>query len=460
MSFRSLVAAGLITLGAVLPAEGASGGVEEWENQQSPALPLVHSPTPASGAAAPRGDTLTLAAAYAAARAGSPRLAAAAAGADAAAARVPGAGRPPDPSLQVGAMNLSLPGLRADMPSSMAPSIQAMQMLPIPGKLGLASRAAAGEARAARADADEAWWEVRAGVAMAFYDVYAADRQIAVMERTLRLLGDFRQVAQAMYATGTGRQSDVLRADVDVAKMRADLVRMRAMRVSAAARLNGLLDRPAEMPIPAVALPALPDELPSADTLLAWADAGRPMLERGRAAIDQAQAREALARREIWPDLTVGVQYGQRAGEMGTERMGGAMVGFTLPVFARSRQLRMRDEAAAMERMATADLADMRAGVRARIAALAADLDRDRTLIRLYRAEILPQAATGVQSALSSYRVGAVDFMTLADAQMTENTYEQELYALQGRYGAAVAELEMTIGRELPATGRPLAEAP
>lgn len=434
MPFSCLVLTGLIAAGAALPAAGASGGV-------------------------PPGDTLTLAAAYAAARAANPRLAAAAAGADAAAARVPGAGRPPDPTVQVGAMNLSLPGLRADMPSSMAPSIQAMQMLPIAGKLGLASRAAGAEARAARADADEAWWEVRAAVARAFYDIYAADRRIAVMERTLRLLGDFRRVAQAMYASGTGRQSDVLRADVDVAKMRAELVRMRAMRASAAARLNGLLDRPADTPIPAVAAPALPDTIPDADTLLAWAEAGRPMLERGRAAVDEARARRALARREIWPDLTVGVQYGQRAGDMGTERMGGAMLGVTLPLYARSRQLRMRDEAAAMERMAAAKLADMRAGVRARIAALVADLARDRELIRLYRTEILPQAAAGVRSALSSYRVGAVDVMTLADAQMTENTYEQELYALQASYGAAVAELETTIGRELP-VARPLAEVP
>jgi outer membrane protein TolC len=182
------------------------------------------------------------------------------------------------------------------------------------------------------------------------------------------------------------------------------------------------------------------------------------MLERGRLAVEKADAQQALAHREIWPDLTVGIQYGQRPGTMGTERMGSAMVGFSLPIFASKRQYRMRDEAAAMEQMARADLAGMRAGVDARIGELLADLDRDRTLVRLYRAEVLPQANANVESAFSSYRVGSVDFMTLVDARMTVNQYQQELYTLLADYGRAVAELEMTVGRELPRAGTMLSE--
>src|SRR5512143_2452672 len=87
-----------------------------------------------AGAQTPAGaDTLTLAQVFALARARSPRLAAALASAEAASARVPGAGLPPDPSVQLGVMNLSLPSLSANMPSAMAPQLQVMQMLPTPG---------------------------------------------------------------------------------------------------------------------------------------------------------------------------------------------------------------------------------------------------------------------------------------------------------------------------------------
>lgn len=111
-----------------------------------------------------------------------------------------------------------------------------------------------------------------------------------------------------------------------------------------------------------------------------------------------------------------------------------------------------------MLRMAQAELADARAQVNARITELVANLERARTLITLYRSEVLPQAEANITSALGSYRVGRVDFMTLVDAQMSANRYAQELYALLADYGATVAELEMAIGRELPATTETIVE--
>jgi outer membrane protein TolC len=135
------------------------------------------------------------------------------------------------------------------------------------------------------------------------------------------------------------------------------------------------------------------------------------------------------------------------------------MIGFSLPIFAGRRQLKLREEAAALELASEAELTEQRAEVSARIQELVAALDQDRALIALYRREVLPQATANVASALSAYRAGTVDFLTLIDAQMGHNTYELELHALVAEYGATVAELELTLGRELPVTGEILAEA-
>jgi outer membrane protein TolC len=344
------------------------------------------------------------------------------------------------------------------MPTSMAPSIQLMQMLPFPGKLAHSADIARIETAKSEREAEEVWWEVRTRAAVAFYDIHEADRRIEVMQETLALLEDFRRVAQAMYSAGEGRQSDVLRASVEVARMDADISRMRAMRVSAESRLNAALGSAADTPVKATVLPPLPTTLPERAALRRWADESRPVLAAERYGVEQARHRRELAAREIWPDLNLGAQYGQRPGEMGTERMGSLMLGFTLPVFAGRRQLQMRQEAAAMERMAEAELEDARAQVDARIGGLLAELESARTLIRLYRAEVLPQASVNVSSAYSAYRVGSVDFMTLVDAQMTENRYREELHALFAEYGRLFAELEMTIGREVPASNEMLAE--
>ncbi|HSW31011.1 MAG TPA: TolC family protein [Longimicrobiales bacterium] len=408
-------------------------------------------PLHAEAQADPAGaDTLTLPALLALVEARNPRLAAMRAGAEAAALRRPEASTLPDPMLQLGIMNFGIPSLRTDMPSSMAPSVQLMQMIPLGGKLSVMGRIASLDEAMATASAEEMSWGMREMASAMFYDLWAEDRRIEAMGETLALLRDFQQVARAMYVSGMGRQADVLRAEVEVARMEGEIRSMRTMREAMAERLNALLDLPADTPLGRPVLGPLPAEVPARDTLLAWASEVRPLLEHGRQAVDQARSRVELAKKELWPDVTVGVAYGQRGDEMGTERMGSAMIGFTLPIFAGRRQHAMRDEALAMERMAASELAGREADVAARVGELLAELDGTRDLARLYREEILPQARATVESSLSSYRVGNVDFMTLLDAQMTVNEFQAELEGLLADYGKALAALESAVGRTLP----------
>ena len=385
---------------------------------------------------------------YAQVERANPRIAAANALAAAARARVPGTRRPPDPQLQLGFMNYALPGL-APMPVIGMSQLQLMQMLPLGGKLRSAGRAADAQASATGERARDVVWETRSAAAMAFYDLYAVDGQLDIARETLRLLRDIERTTQSMYRVGEGRQADVLRAQVEIARMAEDTLRMRAMRATMVAKLSALLDRDADQAIGRAVLPQFPDTLPTRASLAALASTDRPMIRAGLDDVRSAEASQQLARREIWPDLQVGVVYGQQGNEMGTDRMGSLMLGASLPVFARDRQLRMREEAAAMTRMAQADLAAMRAETRGKIGEAYASLERARTLVRLYRTTVLPQAEATVASALAAYRVGSVDFMTLLEDRMTVNEYRQQLYVLDAEQGKAWAELEMLIGRAL-----------
>ena len=404
--------------------------------------------TMAARSPAQEADRLSLGETYREVRRASPRATAARALARAGEARVSAAKVPPDPQLTLAFMNYALPGLRPMDPLGMA-QVELMQMVPIAGKLALSERIASAQARAQAARAGEVEWEVRSEAAMAFYDLYAADEGLAVARETLRLLQDARRVAEAMYRVGEGRQADVLRAQVEVAKLVEDTIRMTSMRAAMAARFNVLLDRPASTQVASPVLPAFPDAVPPMDGLIARADQGRPILEAGELELEAATSQTTLARRQIWPDLTVGLQYAQRASDMGIERMGSFMIGASIPIFARSRQLRMREEAAAMQQMAAAELAAMKADTRGRVAVAYASLVRARNLASLYRTTVLPQAEAAVTSALAAYRVGGVDFMTVAENQMTVNGYRQALFALEAEQGKAWADLEMLVGREL-----------
>src|SRR6516164_8969293 len=143
----------------------------------------------------------------------SPRARAARALTAAAQARVSGVKRPPDPQLQFGWMNYVLPGFAPSDPLSML-QLQVMQTIPVAGQLGLAGDVAAAQATAQAERATAVSWEVRGGIASAFYDTYRTDRSLAVARETLLLLDQTRRTAESMYRVGQGRQADVLRAQV------------------------------------------------------------------------------------------------------------------------------------------------------------------------------------------------------------------------------------------------------
>ena len=380
--------------------------------------------------------------------AAAPRVSAATSLAEAARRRIPSAKLPPDPELQLGFMNRELPSLAPMDPLGMT-QILLMQMLPLGGKLRLSGRIASYAADAASARATDVRWDVRARAAMQFYDLYAAESQLTIARETKRLVQDIAKVSQSMYSVGEAKQADVLRAQVEVARMSEEITRMETMRTSMGAKLGAILDLPLDALPQSAELPAFPDSLPPLDVLAAEAERRRPMIIAGERDLASAQASERLARKELWPDLQVGIQYGWRTGEMGTEKMGSLMLGASVPVHARSRQIRMREEAAAMRRMSAADLAAMRAETRSRIAELYAGYTRARNLRTLYRTTILPQAEATVTASFAAYRVGEVNLMTLMDNQMTVNRYRQELITLDAEQGKAIAEIEMLLGREL-----------
>jgi outer membrane protein TolC len=125
------------------------------------------------------------------------------------------------------------------------------------------------------------------------------------------------------------------------------------------------------------------------------------------------------------------------------------MLGFSLPIWAGSRQNQMKAEADAMIVAAQSDLAALIADTRGRLASAYAELRQARQLQELYRTTLLPQVRATVVASQSAYRVGDVNLMTLLDSEMTLNRYEQELFQLQASEGKSWAELEMLAGRSL-----------
>ena len=410
----------------------------------SAALTAAHAgQAPAQGAA---GGPLSIDEAVSLAREANPALRAARLRADVAAERVPQAGALPDPMLGFGLINRQIADFGSTAEPMLQNRIEFSQRLPWPGKLGFSEDRWERLANAGALDAEEVEQALIARVKTVYYRLAFMDRALLIMEDTRELLREFLDVSSTLYAVGEGLQQDVLQAQVAVASMTEDITVVEQDRLATAARFNALLGRAATVAIDDLDLPPPGEELPSVEALMALADAQRPALQAARERAGAAEAGYRAARRAIYPDFTVGMAYSQRPEFNDWLSF---MVGISLPLWAGKSHTPLRREMAAMQAEEEARALDLYNETYARIAESRAEAERARKLVALYATSVLPQARAAVESSLSAYRVGKVDFMTLVQNELTVNRFQIQSVRLAAEYQRAVGELEALVASDL-----------
>jgi outer membrane protein TolC len=106
----------------------------------------------------------------------------------------------------------------------------------------------------------------------------------------------------------------------------------------------------------------------------------------------------------------------------------------------------MRREMQDMKEMETAMAQDVYNETVAELTEARAEVERARALTTLYATAIVPQSRAAVESALSAYRVGRVDYMTLVENEMTVNRYEIAQVQLAAQYHQALARIHALLG--------------
>lgn len=398
----------------------------------------------ASRAAAQTPDTLRVTDVVAEARRANPMIQAARYQADAVGERGSQAGALPDPVLSLGLRNRPLDDFGTENPMTMN-WIGLSQSFPWPGNQGFGQQRQEHFARAAELDADEMEAALVARVKEVYFQLAFMDRALDIMASTRELLRDFLEVTSAKYSVGAGLQQDILQAQVAIAQTTADITILGQNRVAMAARLNSLLGRPATEPVGSLELPDPAESLAPVDSLMRVAAANRPAIRAARERALAAEAGYRAAQRDAYPDFMVALGYGQRPQ---FEDLATIEIGIVLPLWSGSKQKPKVREMQAVRSAEEARELDLHNETFARLSELRAAAERARELSELYRTSIIPQAVAAVESALSAYRVGAVDYMTLLSNETTVNRFETERVRLAAEYQASVAGVEALTGLE------------
>lgn len=364
-------------------------------------------------------------------------------------ARIAPAGALPDPTLSIGYMGGGLSGLyRPFFPSGATQGsyqqLGASQEIPYPGKLGLKTRIAATEADAERWHYENIRRQLIADVKMAAVEYTFVNRAMEIIRRNKELLEQVREIAEARFRVGKGIQQDVVKAQLEISLLLERLEQLGQQRRALQARINGLLYRTPDTPVPADLVYRTAETLPDLGELQALVRTAYPALKRDEQAINRGQQALALAKKEVLPDFAVSLSSQRFTGDM--RWMYGVDFMVKLPLYWQRKQRPMIAEAAAELDAARRMRENTLSMATARVAEEHAVATTSKRLLDLYSDSVLPQARLALESSLAAYRVGNVDFLTMLTNFITVLNYEVNYEEQRARYAQALARLEPLVG--------------
>jgi outer membrane protein TolC len=352
----------------------------------------------------------------------------------------------PDPSVSFETMgNFLPPTLMAGDPSS-ARVLSITQEIPFPGKLNLQGQIASSEADAEMWRYEEVRRDAVAELKTAYYDLLLAQKLRSVVEKSKGLLGQFSEISQARYKVGQGALQDVLKAQVEISRLLDRLAVLQREEETARVRINTILYRAPETPIESLQEVSRPRLAWTLDELRQKALENNPQVRMNRNEIDRGELSVSLAKKSFYPDFEVGFSWYNRRDQ---PEMYGLMIKARIPLYYWRKQ---RPELEA----ATAGLIAQRRQYDSTLSTLYLRLKdpflktrTDSTLLDLYGDAIVPQATLALESSISSYRVGTVDFLTLLSNQNTVLEYEMKYYETLVDSYKALVTLEAITGEVL-----------
>ena len=359
---------------------------------------------------------------------------------------VPQAKALPDPTASVGWMGNIVPFQTQHLDPSSYRGVGASQTIPYPGKLKLRGEIADREAEAARWDYEAARRDLVANVKSAYYDYYFFTKAIEITQKDRDLLEKFASIADARYRVGKAIQQDVIKSQVEISRLQQRLTMLEQQRDTAIAKLNTLLYRDFDSPLPPPSPVGQSKFDYSLDQLFQMAREQDTGLQRQQRVIERAQYAVDLAHKDYRPDFGVAYMYQQRPD---LPDMQGFTFTANIPIFYRSKQREAvkeaNDELVSSESAKKNRETQLYFAIKEQfLAAKSAE-----KLLTLYAKGVVPQSSLALESSMNSYEVGTSDFLTSLANFKTVLEYEVDYYRELANYQTALARLEPLVGTEL-----------
>jgi outer membrane protein, heavy metal efflux system len=329
------------------------------------------------------------------------------------------------------------------------------QTFPWIGKLQDREDAAAKGALAAWYTYQDAQLRVAERVMISLHNLSYLDEAIRITQENLSLLESFEEVVRARYRVGAGSHPELIRVQVEMGQLEDRVLGLEAMRPPYVASLNAALNRASGIPVPAMI--DLPNAVASdnADEIAELAFEWSPVLQSINQRIEQARIQTEVARKDGYPDLTIGFDYviTDEARNPSTPESGDDPLmisfGMNLPIWREKYDAKVLE--AISKRLSVASEFDSRTNqISAQVyQAWFEHTDADRR-VRLYEQSLIPKAQESLSASLIGFRTGDTEFLDLLDTERKLLEFSISAERARAERGKALATLNRLVGRAVP----------
>ncbi len=316
------------------------------------------------------------------------------------------------------------------------------QRLPWPGKRGLRADVARFEADVSQEGIRRVRLRLTEAARRSYADWYFVHAALRINRINQSLLQEFQRIAEFKYAAGRTSKQDVLHAEVEATLLGHRNIVLERQRHEVQSRINTLLQRLPDTPLPKPGGLTGATPLPSIVALRRQALKNRPELHALQARILASRRRLALSERDFYPDITLNAAYNSLWNQDEKRLTVGASI--NIP-FHRKRRA-ANDEVRA--RMLRLD-AEQKTKIAEIMDAVQRAYERVREneqILALYRDRLLPLAEENLAAAQSDYESGRGGFLNLISAEKNRIQTRLQIAQAQADYQRRLAALEFTTG--------------
>jgi outer membrane protein, heavy metal efflux system len=354
----------------------------------------------------------------------------------------------PDPMISIGYNSIGnpLPGAGIGRDPVANAGVMLSQELPYPGKLKLKGDMAAKEAQGEFEQYQAVQLNVISRLKQAYFRIQYTYAASDLLTRNRTLLENLLRVTESRYSVGKAAQQDVFKAQTQISIVETRLVKLEQEKSAREAEINSLLNRAPGTPV------LRPEDVRTKpltralEDLFASARQNSPMLGRDQKMIERSELAVNMARKEYYPDVTLNAGY-YNMGSM--PPMYEVRADFKVPLYFWRKQ-----RAGVTEQVNT--LSQARRSYEATNQSLHFRIKEDYTmaqasqrLMALYTRNVVPQASLALESSLSTYETGSVDFLSVISNFTMVLDYEMGYYDEALNYALALSRLEEMTAQQL-----------